>query len=321
MPESPSTGARSSLFQLTLGLATLISTLGLMEIMRGQWNNLHFQIPDGTTRVNTARLALVSHPWSFVLGGLALLFLFISLRRLLRHLLRAPHFHQASWSFSPLTLFAFFMFWFVGFLGISLGAARIYTKWIHTNAALFLILIPYVLQMTWGVFVLLRLENISWSQFLKRFSFRINPGDGQKIFQMFGFALVLIVAYSAVVNPFLKDAQAQARLHDILGQSRSWKQILPSGIALTLLAPFYEEIIFRGVFLTWLRPRIPVEWAVVMSGVVFALFHMELIAFPALALLGSILAWSYLISESILVPIGIHALWNLTALLGQLVRP
>jgi len=48
---------------------------------------------------------------------------------------------------------------------------------------------------------------------------------------------------------------------------------------------------------------------------------MELVAFPALALLGSILAWSYLISESILVPIGIHALWNLTALLGQLVRP
>ena len=138
---------------------------------------------------------------------------------------------------------------------------------------------------------------------------------------MFGLALVLIVAYSAVVNPFLKDAQAQARLHDILGQSRSWKQILPSGIALTLLAPFYEEIIFRGVFLTWLRPRIPVEWAVLMSGVVFALFHMELVAFPALALLGSILAWSYLISESILVPIGIHALWNLTALLGQLVRP
>lgn len=88
-----------------------------------------------------------------------------------------------------------------------------------------------------------------------------------------------------------------------------------------MLAPFYEEIIFRGVFLTWLRPRIPVEWAVLMSGVVFALFHMELLTFPALAIIGSILAWSYLISESILVPIGIHALWNLTALLGQLVRP
>lgn len=263
--------------------------------------------------------------WSLILGpsswGTCLAVPFYQPSKNAQTLTSGPHFHQASWSFSPLTLFAFFMFWFVGFLGISLGAARIYTKWVHTNAALFLILIPYVLQMTWGIFVLLRLENISWSLFLKRFSFRINPGDGQKIFQMFGLALVLIVAYSAVVNPFLKDAQAQARLHDILGQSRSWKQILPSGIALTLLAPFYEEIIFRGVFLTWLRPRIPVEWAVLMSGVVFALFHMELLTFPALAIIGSILAWSYLISESILVPIGIHALWNLTALLGQLVRP
>ncbi|HCG36842.1 MAG TPA: hypothetical protein DER35_00510 [Acidobacteria bacterium] len=321
MTESSSTGARSSLFHLTLGLATLISTLGLGEIVREQWKNLDFKIPDLTAQIQSVRATFFSEPGAAILGGLILLLLAISLQSLLKQLIKSPHVEQAPWTLSPLTVFAFFIFWFIGFLCISLTAGSVYKKWSHLNPTLVLILIPYALQMAWGMFVLLRLGNFSWLSFIKQFSFQISPGDGRKIFQMFTLALVLVLTYSAVMNLFLRDPQSQARLHEILGQSRSWTQWIPSGIALTILAPLYEEIIFRGIFLTWLRPRIRIEWAVLLSGVVFALFHMEIVAFPALALLGCILAWSYLISQSILVPITIHALWNLTALLGQIVRP
>jgi len=55
MTESSSTGARSSLFHLTLGLATLISTLGLGEIVREQWKNLDFKIPDLTAQIQSVR--------------------------------------------------------------------------------------------------------------------------------------------------------------------------------------------------------------------------------------------------------------------------
>ncbi len=328
MPESLPTGGRSLIFYICLGLATLISILSFVGIFIAQWKMIDFQVPSWFLEINSSRYNLPANtiePIFATLGsrimlGFVLLIGFVSFYIVVKQQFQAPRFTQKPWNMNFITLFAFFMFWFVIFLGISFGSNRIYSKWINIQAPLFLILIPYILHTVWGILILLRFENISWSIFIKRFSFKLNSGDGLKIFQIFFLAMIIILAYSASINPFLKNADAQARLHEILGQSKSWKQIVPSLLAVGILAPLFEEIVFRGVLLTWLRQRIRLELAVLISGIVFAFFHMELVVFPALVLLGCVLAWSYVISESILIPICIHALWNTTAFLSQLIR-
>ncbi|MFM8429568.1 MAG: hypothetical protein ACKN95_01040, partial [Holophagaceae bacterium] len=101
------------------GLATLISTLGLGEIVREQWKNLDFKIPDLTAQIQSVRDTFFYEPGAAILGGLILLLLAISLQSLLKQLIKSPHVEQAAWTLSPLTVFAFFIFWFIGFLCIS----------------------------------------------------------------------------------------------------------------------------------------------------------------------------------------------------------
>lgn len=320
MPESSSAVPRSLNFYFSLAVATLISILGLGGALIDQWKRIQAHISDPTTWIQKFRFTIQSEPQSLVLLSIAAVLLYFGFPLVLHRLARTSHALQIPWTMDRLTLFAFFMFWFAGFLVISLGMATLYKTRSVGNAAVSLVLLPYVFQMTWGLWVLLRLEGLSWSAFLQRFTFRLDKGDGRKILQMFGLALVTMSIYSAVTSPLLKDVQTQEKLREIILQGRSWKQWLPSALALTILAPIYEEIIFRGVFLTWLRSRVSIPWAVLISGTVFGLFHTELLTLPALTLLGCVLAWSYLISQSILVPIAVHALWNLTALLSQFVN-
>ncbi|HET9597152.1 MAG TPA: type II CAAX endopeptidase family protein [Anaeromyxobacteraceae bacterium] len=66
-------------------------------------------------------------------------------------------------------------------------------------------------------------------------------------------------------------------------------------IALALLAatlaPFWEEVAFRGWLLTALRTRLRTGAALAFSGLLFALMHLDPVRFPALVALGIAFAW------------------------------
>lgn len=74
-----------------------------------------------------------------------------------------------------------------------------------------------------------------------------------------------------------------------------------------------EEILFRGVILAGLRNGFPVGVAVVLSGVVFGLFHLSpQTGFRILptAWLGILLAWAVVASGSLPLAVGLHFLNN-----------
>ncbi|WHZ19197.1 MAG: hypothetical protein OJF55_001346 [Rhodanobacteraceae bacterium] len=90
------------------------------------------------------------------------------------------------------------------------------------------------------------------------------------------------------------------------------------------VAPFVEELVFRGVLLSGLASRMHIGWAVVLSALVFGCVHLPDFKFawypvPALVLLGVASAWLRLKTRSLWPSITLHATNNLVAAIAWFV--
>jgi membrane protease YdiL (CAAX protease family) len=86
-------------------------------------------------------------------------------------------------------------------------------------------------------------------------------------------------------------------------------QILLLGSVL-VVAPFFEECLFRGFFYRHLRGRMGVTRATVISAAVFAAVHMSFQIFLPLFALGVVLAIVTERSGSVLPAMLVHAVFN-----------
>jgi membrane protease YdiL (CAAX protease family) len=86
-----------------------------------------------------------------------------------------------------------------------------------------------------------------------------------------------------------------------------------------LIAPISEETIFRGFIYGWLRRRLPVLPAVVISAAVFSSAHLVLVLALPLFGVGVILALLYEYSDSLLPGAIVHGLFNLVGIIAILV--
>ncbi len=86
-------------------------------------------------------------------------------------------------------------------------------------------------------------------------------------------------------------------------------------LAVALVIPCVEEILFRGLLFGAFQKVWGVTGAIVASSVLFVLIHLQLIGFLVLLLLGLILAWARLRTSSLGLPIALHAFNNSIALL------
>ncbi|HAV11910.1 MAG TPA: hypothetical protein DCX06_00230 [Opitutae bacterium] len=77
-----------------------------------------------------------------------------------------------------------------------------------------------------------------------------------------------------------------------------------------ILAPVVEEIIFRGCIYRFLKSKVSLVAAQVMSGAVFAVMHANLMSFLPLVIVGIILARTYEKSGNLAVPMCFHAFFN-----------
>jgi hypothetical protein len=87
------------------------------------------------------------------------------------------------------------------------------------------------------------------------------------------------------------------------------------------VAPFVEELVFRGVLLSGLASRMPIGWAMLASAVVFGCVHLPDFKFawypvPALVILGLVSAWLRVRTRSLWPSITLHATNNFIAVLG-----
>jgi len=82
-----------------------------------------------------------------------------------------------------------------------------------------------------------------------------------------------------------------------------------------VVAPFAEEIFFRGFIFTGIGNRYGYGWGAVVSALLFSLAHMQPAALLPIFMLGLLLAWLYMKTGSIWVCIFTHLAYNSLALL------
>lgn len=77
-----------------------------------------------------------------------------------------------------------------------------------------------------------------------------------------------------------------------------------------LVAPLYEELLFRGILFPLLVKHIGLKGSMIMISLIFAFIHPPISAFVPLFLLSIALCLAYWRTGSLWVSIGLHALFN-----------
>jgi hypothetical protein len=90
---------------------------------------------------------------------------------------------------------------------------------------------------------------------------------------------------------------------------------IPIVLAVTISAPFFEEIIFRGIIFNDFKKALPVWLAIITQGLLFGLFHGNWIQGVYATLVGIVLGVVYYKYKSIWAVILLHFSYNSISLL------
>ena len=96
----------------------------------------------------------------------------------------------------------------------------------------------------------------------------------------------------------------------VLSNNENPVAIILLAVFAVILAPFVEEIIFRGAIYRFFKGHTSVFAAQIISGAFFAVVHFNLMSFLPLLTIGVLLAQLYEKEGNILLPMLFHAYWN-----------
>lgn len=82
-------------------------------------------------------------------------------------------------------------------------------------------------------------------------------------------------------------------------------------LAVVIFGPICEELLFRGLLYGWLRTRMSVVPAALISGFIFAIYHVDPQMVPGLWAVGFGLALVYERTRTLWGSIMMHSMWNL----------
>lgn len=143
---------------------------------------------------------------------------------------------------------------------------------------------------------------------------RLTGADVRTIFIGIG-ALMLVrigLGIQLVLTQQTKHAQAGFEHFDVVTKTPALTAVTATLAVITLVAvaPFIEEILFRGLLFGAFAPKLGVIASAVGTAVIFGASHGDSILFPTLAALGIITALAYAATANLWVPITLHAINN-----------
>ncbi len=144
------------------------------------------------------------------------------------------------------------------------------------------------------------------------------------VFRAAGLGLLLCLAAqplvfltNAVTARFLKGSAEEQELVKLFrdeahhGHHAGMTKIFVAGV---ILAPLIEEFLFRGCFYGVFKKYLGSVASAIISAVMFAAFHTNLASFPGLFVLAICFTLAYERYGSLLVPMGMHAVFNFSSL-------
>lgn len=130
------------------------------------------------------------------------------------------------------------------------------------------------------------------------------------------FIVVLIFA-AAAFSDLLSQAMAFLRIPDLFPSYGEISEEIYSQnsfgvvvLVVGILAPIAEEMVFRGLVYARLADYLGGKWGILLSGLLFGIYHGNMVQFIFSAILGFWFAWLYQKSGKLLVPILAHAAVN-----------
>ena len=120
----------------------------------------------------------------------------------------------------------------------------------------------------------------------------------------------IVLLTSLIMNYFVENQMGSNPLLEIVLNNNNYIAFLILFVTTTILAPLFEEIIFRGVLLPVLARDFGRVIGIVFSSFIFALAHLSFSEFPPLFILGIGLACTRLISGRLISSVIMHSLWN-----------
>ena len=131
-------------------------------------------------------------------------------------------------------------------------------------------------------------------------------------------AFALTVAANALTAAALRgqtEPQSLVQLFHSVAERGDGVAMLKIFLAGAVLAPVCEEFLFRGFFYAVGKRYLGPLVSGFLTALLFAAIHQSLTAFASLFILAVCLTLAYERTGSLLVPIGMHALYNSTSLL------
>ena len=101
----------------------------------------------------------------------------------------------------------------------------------------------------------------------------------------------------------------------------AWSRPLATVFLLLIVAPVTEELLFRGLILRGLLSRYGAVTAVLISALLFALFHVNPWQMPGAFLIGGILGWWYVQTGTVTPCLLGHAAYNAIPLIALAIMP
>jgi membrane protease YdiL (CAAX protease family) len=132
-------------------------------------------------------------------------------------------------------------------------------------------------------------------------------------------ALVAIIAATAALSPFLDAGGEQGLVPKAWDSSRA-TPFLANAAVVCLVAPFIEELLFRGLGFGLLRQFVSPWLAVAITGIAFGLAHGLVLGLPVLAIFGITLGWLRWQTGSVYPGMIVHGLFNAMALVVAVAR-
>ncbi|MEK4461921.1 type II CAAX endopeptidase family protein [Paenibacillus sp. FSL E2-0177] len=160
-------------------------------------------------------------------------------------------------------------------------------------------------------FIALRPKKMPWAEVgVKRFSVK----DWWRI-ALWTLILIVFSVVTLYLTSFLGNSVDNSKTES-LKQNVTLFTIIIGIVSAGIVSPFYEEIFYRGFVYRWLRTRVSMSWAIVISSLIFTLAHFPTMnAMPVNFISGVVLAWTYERTGSVVPGMIVHGVFNTIAVL------
>ena len=159
-------------------------------------------------------------------------------------------------------------------------------------------------------FAILRIKKTSRDMYL------LHPMNPAPIKIILGVIFVTAFTLATQIAAILTQAAASSQSYSEVASAQYSCQIAVGLVVYCLIAPLAEELLFRGIIFTSFRQYTPIFVAILASGVIFGIYHGNIVQGIYAFIFGCLMALGYEYYGVFWAAVIMHSLQNLISYLG-----